>query len=77
MSTIDKMKKCVAEAYAVDASTITPETDVRKDLSAVSIKLLVLLSNIEDEFDVEITMAEAADLRTVADFAAKVDEKKA
>lgn len=74
---MEKMQQCVAEAYGVDAASVTPETDIRKDLSAVSLKLLVLLSNIEDEFDVEITMAEAGDLRTVADFAKMVEERQA
>ena len=75
MTTIEeKVIECVAQAYAVDASTLTLETDIRNELSNVSMKLLVLISTIEDAFDVEITMAEVAQLRTIGDFANKVND---
>lgn len=70
----EKVIECVAEAYAVDASTLTLDTDIRNDLSNVSMKLLVLLSTIEDSLDVEITMAQMSQLRTIGDVAAKVNE---
>lgn len=75
MTTIEqKVIDCVAQAYAVDASTLTLDTDIRKELSNVSMKLLVLISTIEDALDVEITMTDVAQLRTIGDFAGKVAE---
>lgn len=72
-----KVIDCVAEAYAVDASTLTLDTDIRNDLSNVSMKLLVLISTIEESLDVELTMGEVSQLRTIGDFAKKVEELSA
>lgn len=69
----DKVLDCVAEAYAVDKSTLSLDTDIRQELSNVSMKLLILISTIEDELDVEITMADVAKLRTIGDFAREVE----
>lgn len=76
MTTIEKkVIECVAQAYNVeDPTVLTLDVDIRKELSNVSMKLLVLISSIEDALDVEITMAEVADLRTIGDFADKVTE---
>lgn len=70
----EKVLGCVAEAYAVDADGLNLDTDIRAELSNVSMKLLMLISTIEDELDVSITMAEVAKLRTIGDFARRVEE---
>lgn len=75
MTTIEeKVLQCVAQAYTTDADQLTLDTDIRADLSNVSMKLLVLISAIEDDLDVEITMADAGQLRTIGDWAKKVEE---
>lgn len=67
--------ECAAEAYGVDESELSLETDIREDLSAESMKMIVMISGIEDELDVTIEIQEASTLNTLADFAARVKEK--
>ena len=67
--------ECAAEAYGVDESELTPATDIREDLSAESMKMIVMISGIEDELDVTIEIQEASNLNTLADFAMRVKEK--
>ena len=64
-----------ADAYGVDASEITLDTDIREDLSNESMKMIVMISTIEDELNVVIEIQEASMLNTIADFANKVRER--
>lgn len=66
---------CAAEAYGVEEDTLTMATDIREDLSNESMKMIVMISQIEDELDVEIEIQEASLLNTLADFVNKVKEK--
>ncbi|MCI8895422.1 MAG: acyl carrier protein [Lachnospiraceae bacterium] len=66
---------CAAEAYGVDESELTLETDIREDLANESMKMIVMISQIEDELDVEIEIQEASLLNTLEDFINKVKEK--
>lgn len=65
---------CAAEAYRVDPSAITLETDIREDISNQSLKLVAFISGIEEELDVAIDIAEAGSLKTIRDFVDKVNE---
>lgn len=66
---------CAAAAYGVDASAITLSTDIREDLSNESLKMIVMISSIEDELDATIEIQEASQLNTIRDFVEKVKEK--
>ena len=66
---------CAAEAYETDAGQITFETDIRQDLSNASIKMIVMLSGIEDALGVTIEIMEAGSLNTIGDFVKAVKEK--
>lgn len=66
---------CAAEAYGVDVSELTMATDIREDLANESMKMIVMISQIEDELDVEIEIQEASLLNTLADFVNKIKEK--
>ena len=76
---VDEVTKVVidaaADAYDVDAAEITPNTDIREDLAPQSMKMIVMLSNIEEALDITIDITEAGELNTIAEFAAKVREK--
>ena len=76
---VDEVTKVVidaaAEAYDVDPSAITPDTDIREDLSPQSMKMIVMLSSIEEALDITIDITEAGELNTIAEFVAKVKEK--
>lgn len=73
--TIEKVIiQCAADVYGADVSAITPETDIREELSNQSLKLLAFISAIEEELDVKIDMKDAGKLKTIRDFADKVEQ---
>ena len=74
MTIEEQVIACAAASYGVDASTITLDTNVREELSNKSLKLLVFISNIEDELDVSIEIRDAAKLVTIGDFVDKVNQ---
>ncbi len=67
--------ECAATAYEVDASAITLATDIREELSNESMKMIVMISEIEDNLDVTIEIQEASTLMTIADFVNVVRER--
>jgi len=67
---------CTAEAYEVDESEITLQTDIREDLSNQSMKMIAMLGGIEEELDVTIEIPEAGNLNTILEFVNRVKEKK-
>ncbi len=48
---------------------LTENSDLMADLGLNSVKVMDLLLNIEDDFDVSIPLSELPDVRTVKDFA--------
>ena len=70
-----KVIACAATGYGVDASQITLATDIREDLSNESMKMIVMISEIEEELDVTIEIQEASNLMTIADFVRVVRER--
>ena len=66
---------CAADAYGVDAAGLTLSTDIREDLSNESMKMIVMISEIEDRLRVTIEIQEASQLNTLGEFTAKVKER--
>ena len=66
---------CAAEAYGVDKAAITLDTDIREDLSNESMKMIVMISEIEERLQVTIEIQEASLLNTIGEFVAKVKER--
>ena len=54
--------------------TLTEESDLMNDLGLNSVKVMDLLLNIEDHFDVSIPLSELPDVRTVKDFAVLLEK---
>ena len=50
----EKIKEMVAEQLNVEADDITEETSFKDDLGADSLDLFELVTNLEDEYDIEI-----------------------
>ena len=67
--------EAAADAYGVDAAGITLATDIREDLSNESMKMIVMISTIEDELNVTIEIQEASNLNTIGDFVSVVRER--
>ena len=72
-----KIIELAAKVYEKDESSITPETNIREELSNQSMKLIALISFIEDELDVVIEFQTAMGLVTIGDVIDKVKELQA
>ena len=55
----------VAEQLNVDVADITEETSFKEDLGADSLDLFELVSNLEDEYEIEIPSEELEKITTV------------
>lgn len=72
MTTFEKIQAIIVEEFGKDASDITMETSF-EDMDVDSLDLFQVISEIEDEFDIQIDSEEG--MKTVADLVAYVDEK--
>lgn len=66
--------ECAAEAYCVDADSLSTATVIREELSSQSLKMVAFISCIEDQLDVSIDLRDAASLKTIGDFVNKVNQ---
>jgi acyl carrier protein len=62
-----KLKGIVSTALKCSAEEILPETRFREDLGADSLDLIVILHEVEGEFDVEVPDARIGELKTFGD----------
>lgn len=63
----------MAEQLGIDKDTITPESEIIKDLGADSLDVVEMLLELENEYGVEITDEQAAELKTVGDIVKLVE----
>ena len=75
MTTFEKIASLMAEQLGVDKNTITPESEIIKDLGADSLDVVEMLLELEKEYGVEITDEQAADIKTVGDIVKLVENK--
>ncbi len=62
---LEKIKEMVAEQLNVEAADLTAETSFKDDLGADSLDLFELVTNLEDEYEIEIPSEELENLTTV------------
>ena len=62
---LEKVKTMVAEQLNVEAADLTAETSFKDDLGADSLDLFELVTNLEDEYAVDIPSEELENLTTV------------
>lgn len=55
----------VAMSYKQDVKDITAETSFKEDLGGASVQMVALVSEIENELDVELMLSEASACTTV------------
>ena len=72
----DKIKEIIVEQLQVDASEITLDTNLIKDLSADSLDAVEIIMAIEDEYGIEIPDEDAENIQTVQDLVNFVEEHK-
>ncbi len=75
MNTFEKISTLMAEQLGIDKASITPDSEIIKDLGADSLDVVEMLLELEKEYGVEITDEQAADLKTVGDIVNLVDNK--
>ena len=63
----------VAMCYGKDAANLTVDTRFAEDLAGASIQMVGLVSEIENELDVMIQLADAAACVTIGDLVDKVE----
>lgn len=62
---LEKIKALLAEELGVNADEITAETSFKKDLGADSLDLFELVTNLEEEYNIEIPAEQLEEMTTV------------
>ena len=63
----EKIREVISEQMNIDADDIKMESSFAKDLSADSLDILQIITELEEAFGVEFTGENADKLKTVAD----------
>lgn len=70
-----KIISLVAVAYKKDESELSLDTSFKDDLKGASVQMVALVSEIENELDAEIMLADASGCQTIADLVDLVEEE--
>ena len=70
----EKLVDIICSYVEVEPENIHPESRFVEDLGFTSFDFMSMLGEIEDEFDVEVEQAEAANIRTVGEAAAYLEK---
>ena len=62
---LEKIKEIAADSLGADVNEMTPETSFKEDLGADSLDLFELVTNLEEEYNIEIPAEELENLTTV------------
>jgi acyl carrier protein len=71
---LPKIYKSISLHTGIDPTEISPDDDFEDDLNISDMELAEIISQIEDDFGVEIEIEDAKKVRTVADLAILVEE---
>jgi len=63
----EKIKGIIAEQTGIAKDTITLEASFVDDIGADSLDIFQIVSNLEEEFDIEFPKEAAEEMKTVAD----------
>ena len=61
---LEKIKALLAEELGVNADEITEETSFKEDLGADSLDLFELVTNLEEEYNIEIPAEQLEEMTT-------------
>ena len=65
----------VAMAYKKDVVTLSETTSFKEDLSGASVQMVALVSEIENELDVALMLADASACATIGDLVTLIEEE--
>ncbi len=74
--TITRLIQLAGKRFKVDPAGLRPEDDFFEKLRIDSIQALELLSDLEQEFDVEIPDYELQGVKSFSALAAKIDQRR-
>jgi len=74
--TFEKVAEILAKQLSADKSKITKDTNILTDLGADSLDLVEVLMSLEDEFGISIPDEAIADIKTVGDLVAFIDNAR-
>ena len=72
---LEKMQELIAEQLGVDESDVTPEKSLKDDLNADSLDLFELVTNLEDNYEIEIPTEDLEKMVTVQDVLSYLESK--
>ncbi len=72
----EEIRKAIAEQFNIPVENITPETRFVEDLKADSLDLVELVMDLENNYGVEIPDEQLAEVKTVGQIAAIIEEQK-
>jgi len=70
---LDRVKEIIAEQMDIDASRITMDTDIIKDLGADSLDIVELLMNLETEWGLVIDDEDVPKLQKIKNVVAYIE----
>ncbi len=70
-----KVLECVAFAYKKDMAELSLDTKFKEDLGGASVLMVGLVSQIENELDVLVSLPDASACVTIAELVDKVEEE--
>ena len=74
-TTVETLMELAAKKFKVDPTTLKQEDDYFDKLGIDSVQALELLSDLENEFDVEVPDYELQDVKTFVALAEVIDER--
>lgn len=76
MSTFETVAAMIAKQLKTDVKSITPETKLVEDLKADSANIMVMILDMEDNFDITVDDSAITSLKTVGDVVKYIDANK-
>lgn len=64
----------ILKPYAPDGQTLSDETELVADLDLDSMKVMEVLLEVEERFDISIPLNIVPDVRTIRDFARQIEQ---
>jgi acyl carrier protein len=72
---LDQILNMVAMSYKKDVSELSESTSFKADLGGASVQMVALVSEIENELDATIMLADASQCETIGDLVDLVEEE--
>lgn len=72
---MEKIVGMVAEQLGVSESEVKPESRLKEDLGADSASVMMLVMDVESEFNIEVEDDAIEKVKTVADMAKYIEDK--